>query len=41
MLRPPMSGNAGMRRTSQRVGFTIRPVPDDQSVVLAELALGG
>jgi acetyltransferase len=35
-----LAGNTGMRRASERVGFTIRPVPDDQSVVLAELVLG-
>jgi len=34
-----LAGNRGMRRASERIGFRIRPVPDDPSVVVAELDL--
>jgi len=34
-----LAGNAGMRRASERVGFRIHAVPDDPSVVRAELDL--
>jgi acetyltransferase len=33
------AGNLGMRRASERVGFRILPMPDDPTLVLAELDL--
>ncbi|HET6381667.1 MAG TPA: bifunctional acetate--CoA ligase family protein/GNAT family N-acetyltransferase [candidate division Zixibacteria bacterium] len=34
-----LAGNAGMRRASQTVGFTVRPMPGDPQLMLAELQL--
>jgi acetyltransferase len=31
-----LAGNGGMRRASERAGFTVRPLPEDPGVVVAE-----
>ncbi len=35
-----LAGNGGMRRASERAGFTIRALPEDRGVVIAEQRIG-